>query len=114
MSHNISKTCRKAGMKSVCNGPEGCEFNSEECLVTPVSSVCGYGNMVQFSFLICGDSDPGKCGKLEGVFGASKGWHSPCGVVEGVYCFKYDKGENLISGKPTILYAFCALTVPPL
>ena len=30
------------GMKAVCSGPEGCNYNNKEnCVVTPLSSDCG-------------------------------------------------------------------------
>ena len=29
------------GMRAVCSGPEGCNYNSARCVVTPLSSDCG-------------------------------------------------------------------------
>ena len=110
LSEDISKTCLKAGMKSVCNGPEPCRYNSGECAVTPASSKCGNGNLVDISKTISGVSDPGKCDKLDGVFGDSKGWPYPCGVKDCKYCFEFGKGKLLISGNPNVLYAFCVFS----
>eukprot|EP00091_Calanus_sinicus_P005666 TRINITY_DN16153_c0_g1_i2.p1 TRINITY_DN16153_c0_g1~~TRINITY_DN16153_c0_g1_i2.p1 ORF type:complete len:101 (+),score=5.01 TRINITY_DN16153_c0_g1_i2:357-659(+) len=97
-------------MKSVCNGPKGCKYNSDECSVTPMSSTCGNGNLVDISKRICrGEDKPGKCAKLEGVFGDSV-WDYPCGVYDGIYCNDYAPG-----GKKSFLenLMFCMHFVSP-
>ena len=101
----VPDTCDGAELRAVCNGPSGCKWNSERCLVTPASSVCGDGNFVEISNLICNNTDPRNCTQLQGVFGYSKGWSDgECGVVDNKYCAK---GNDYLSGNNTLYYAFC-------
>merc|ERR1712198_669864 len=61
-------TCEKVGMRAICNGPKGCYFDSASCVVTPLSSLCGYP-MYPLSKILCEGKQPKKCSKFEGVFG---------------------------------------------
>ena len=100
----VADTCDLAKLGAVCNGPSGCKWNSDRCIVTPVSSVCGNGNFVELSEIICNESDPRNCEQLRGVFGYNKGWSDgECGVMNDTYCAS---GKDYVSGDP-VYYAFC-------
>ena len=38
----VPETCAEAGLRAVCDGPEGCRYtDTSKCLVTPLSTNCG-------------------------------------------------------------------------
>ena len=98
-------TCDRADVTAVCNGPVGCKWNSDRCLVTPFSSVCGESHFVEISKQICNSSNPIQCAELQGVFAYNKGWpEGECGVVGNSTCAS---GKEFVSGDP-VYHAFCA------
>merc|ERR1719342_1261743 len=103
-------TCEKVGMKAVCNGPEGCQYNSESCVITPLSSSCS-GFMKSLSKIICEGKMPKMCSKLDGVFHYTAKWDGgECGRVDDSYCAhgkNYTSGE-MRKGRRRIYYGYCA------
>jgi len=106
----VPYTCEKVGMKAVCSGPEGCNYNNKEnCVVTPLSSDCG-NPMMPLSKILCDGKTPSYCNKFEGVFNYMFNWSNyECGVVDGSWCThqKYTSGE-IKKGRKRIYYGYCA------
>ena len=43
----VPETCEEAGLKAVCPGPKGCNYNDEsKCVVTPLSSKTKCGSIM--------------------------------------------------------------------
>ena len=66
-SLSVPETCQMSGMKAVCFGSPGCQFNSERCLVAPlIPTSCGIVNGI--SRLSCIGQSAGKCAEANKFF----------------------------------------------
>ena len=101
-------TCKAAGMHAVCPGSSTCGYNSDKCLVTPLSSPgCPY--LTSLSQHLC-NYGPTQCPEIDGIFVHMHNWGTlgAFGVVgnkNGAY------GKDYVSGNDGQTYfAFCFLS----
>jgi len=104
----VADTCDAAGMKSVCLGQSGCQYNSARCQVTPMSTISNCGNPMRgLSMKICGHTSTWRCSLIDGMFTYMKSWSGgEYGFVDGV---GGKQGKDLVSTSGTIYYAYCVV-----
>merc|ERR1712198_571232 len=87
-------SCERVGLKAVCTGPAGCQYNSASCVITPLSSKCS-DPMRPLAEILCGVNSVGKCSKFDGVYNYMYNWGKEFGYVDGSanYGKPYTSGE---------------------
>ena len=107
----VADACEAKGLKAVCAGPNGCQYNTDRCLVTPLSTNCP-NPMIELSKALCNGKTPRDCSKTNGMFNYMHKWtynnseklNGECGALNGKWCAI---GQNLISGKDGDFFAYC-------
>ena len=104
---SVPDTCEGAGMKAVCQGQAGCQFNSARCKVVSIETTCG-NILNKLANLICDGNHPSKCPQLEGVFNYMNNWiGSEYGHVGGTSAV----GNKFVSSSGTPLFAYCVHSI---
>ena len=100
----VSDTCQAAGFEAVCSGPFGCQYSSNHCLVTTLSTECDH-HMRPLSVDICGITAATECPDLQGMFSYRSNYTlGECGVLGDGWCVA---GNAYVSGDP-MFFAYCA------
>jgi len=68
-------TCRAAGLNAWCHGPAGCQYNSGECKVTSLSTLCGSPGR-SISQQVCGGNTlPYNCRQTQNLNTYMNNWN---------------------------------------
>ena len=103
----VPDTCKEAGMDAVCGGDASCQFTSNLCMDTPLSSGCSIHTLLQpITEQICNVTNPRKCQELERLFVYANDWSvGDAGVLGGSYPAQ---GKNVVAGDNDT-FAYCVV-----
>ena len=100
----VSRACTYYDMEPVCVGPSGCSYNTGNCKVTPLSTICGSA-MSPLSKLLCDGQNPNQCPIMDQMFSVyTEDGKGDRGAVDGKW---YVEGINHTSTKEKPLFAYC-------
>ena len=102
----VADTCQAVGLEAVCAGPANCEYSSDRCIVTTLSTDCG-SPMRPISIEICDTTYAPNCPELQGLFSYMHNYPGECGIVGDSWCAD---GANYVSGDP-VYFAYCAAAI---
>jgi hypothetical protein len=100
----VADTCEEAGMRAVCSGPSGCEYNSDRCVAIPLESAASTAcntPMYGLSAKICNGKHPRQCPELDGLFNYKSNYpFGEVGIVGGSFAY----GNKIVAGD---YYGYC-------